>query len=103
MADLAEVFAIRTELEDLCCRRAVCRADHIASIENKDVSFRVHGHARGFAEMQVRRKLEEVRHGVERYFRHGLLSKQRGTQYQKQRNDETFHGGPPRVLWMGTK
>ena len=93
MTDLAEVLAVRTELEYLRCRRTVRRSCNIAAIEHKDVSFRVDRNSGGFAEMQVRRKLEEVRHGVERYLWHGLLSKQHRTPHQEQGNDDAFHFG----------
>src|SRR5262249_54422821 len=75
LTDLPNVLAVRSKLEHLRRSGAVCGPSRVAAIEHEYVSFRVHCHARGFAEMQIRWEFEKVGNRVKWDFRDGLLRK----------------------------
>jgi hypothetical protein len=79
LADFAQEFAFGTELEQLRCRGAIRRAaGAVRAREHEDVALGINGHARHLAEIHPRRKRGKIRNGIERNFRHVLLSEQRG-------------------------
>jgi hypothetical protein len=73
-ADFADELAVLIELEELR-RGAAVRGSRRAVRTRVDehVAFRVDRHAGVFAEVQVGRQLQDVRHRVERDVRHRLL------------------------------
>ena len=68
LADLAEKFSVGGEFEELRGRAAVGGTAAVATRENEDVAFGIHGDAGGFTEMEVGRKFQEVGDGVETDF-----------------------------------
>src|SRR5262245_27259642 len=91
LSDLSDVLTVRSEFEDLRGGCAVCRPGCVAAVENKNVSLRVHCHARGFAEMQIRWELEDVGNRVEWDFGNRLLSENCRDDRQQQCDDKTSH------------
>ena len=60
VADFADKFSVGRELEQLRGARAVGRTGGVAAREDEDVAFRIDGDAGDFAEMDVRRKFQEI-------------------------------------------
>ena len=73
VADLAEVVAVGVELEELRGGCAVGGAGGVAAGEDEDVALGVDGYAGSFAEVDVRRELQEVGDGVEGDLRDRLV------------------------------
>src|SRR6185312_2521853 len=71
--DLTNVAAVGTELENLRGARRVRGSSRVAAGEHEDVPLRVQSYARCFAEIEIRRKLEEIGHGFESDLRNRLL------------------------------
>jgi hypothetical protein len=78
VADLAEKFSVGREFEELRSARAICRTRAVAARKDEDVAFGIHGDARGFTEIEVGRKFQEVGDGVETDFGRLLGEKRRG-------------------------
>src|SRR6202035_654711 len=74
VADLANIFAVGCEFEELRRCRAIRGTGGVAAREHKNVSLGIDGHAGGFTEIQIVGKLEEIGSGIERNFRNGLLT-----------------------------
>src|ERR1700674_4353795 len=68
VADLAEKFSVGGELEELRGARAIGGTCAVATREDEDVAFGIHGDAGGFAEVEVGRKFQEVGDRVETDF-----------------------------------
>src|SRR2546423_226542 len=66
LAALADEAAVAVEFENLRGRGAERVGDGAAARIDVDVALGVHRHARGFAQVHVRRQLDEIRHRVER-------------------------------------
>ena len=92
LADLADVVAVRSELEQLGGTRAIGGTIGAAAMEDEDVAARIDGDARDFAEMQVVRHLEEIHVRVERD-RGRIFRRDDGGGRKQQQRDETefFH------------
>jgi len=94
VADLAQEFAVGAELEQLRRRRAVGGSRGVAARKDKDMPLGIDGHARGFAEIEVGRKLEEIGLRVEADLRHILLGSERDRQATDRRQRDAFHASP---------
>ncbi len=98
LADLAHEPAILVELEQLRRGRTVGGAVRVAARQHEHVLLRIHGDAGHFAEVRVRRQLEEIRHGLVRNLGR-RLSVQRRREYERGagREPKLGHEGPPVV------
>ena len=77
VADLAQELAIRRELEKLRGAGGIGWSARVATRENENVSLGIDRHASNFAEIHVRRKLQEFGHRLIRDLRNiGLLGLQ---------------------------
>lgn len=64
VADLANKSAVRAELQQLGGGCSVGRTRRVAAGKDENVSLGVHRHARGLAQIKVRRQLYEIGNGL---------------------------------------
>jgi hypothetical protein len=84
VADFAQKFAVRAELQKLCRGGGVGRTGGVAAVQHEDMALRVHRDPADFAEIHVIGKLQRIGHGFEiNHWRGLLLRKCRSTQHQK--------------------
>ncbi len=95
LADLADVFSVGGEFEELRGGGGEGGAGGIAARKNEDVAFRIDGDADDLAEIEVGRKFQEIGDGAEMEFGR-LLGEKRSGQKEKQNKDGAFHGILPR-------
>ena len=87
VAYLANVPAVRAELEKLRGGRRVRRTRGIAARQNENMSLAVDGHAGCFSKIDIRRKLQEI--GDRSVFDHRrLLGAESKVQQQEQRKQQ---------------
>src|SRR5262249_19856677 len=74
LADFPEILAVRAEFQQLSRARPVGRSCGVGAREYEDMSFGVDGDPRAFAELEIRRELEEVGSRVKGNLRNRRLS-----------------------------
>ena len=85
MPDLPHELAVWRELQKLGGGGGIGWPGAVPAREHENVALLVDSHAGGLAQEQVRRKLKEVRHGVERDFRDRCLREGMGRNEKEHR------------------
>jgi hypothetical protein len=78
VADFAEKFSVGRKFKELSGSGGIRRSSRVAAGKDEDVALRIDGDASGFAEINIRRKFQEIGDGVEANFGRLLGEKRSG-------------------------
>src|SRR5262249_49273054 len=96
LADLADEVAVAVEFQDLRGGGAKRVGDRAAARIDVDVALGIRRHAGGFAEVHVRRQLDEVRDRIELQLRRRRrLRKRRRTEQHQESGEPWSHASLP--------